>query len=633
MTALAGYWGFGSDGAPDAQVRRMLDGQRQFGEDDPAIATLDTLAIGRRFSVLLPEDVHDRGPQRSEDGRFALVADVRLDNRDALAAALAIDARELPLLCDAAMLLRAWAHWEEASLQHLVGDFAFALWDSQRRRLVLARDFLGQRPLCYASGPGFFAFASMPSGLHSLPQVPYAPATAQLSRFLALSPYAGAETFFEGVERVQPGHFAVISEAGVDQSCYWHPPLDPIRLPSPDDYVDAVRAHIERAVADRLRGGEDRLASHLSAGLDSSVVTGCAAALLAPAGITAFTAAPREGTTLDASSGKITDESIHAALTAGQHPNLRHVVVRDKGVDLEAALDRTYHLYQRPVPNLCNYGWTAAINDTAKARGLRVLLTGDAGNLGFSHSGMELLPQLLRTGRWLRLAKLFRRLRATGVPAKGLMLAAGAPLLPHALWRRFRLRRGEPTTLAEFSLARQGDPEAKLDFTEQPYHDALAARMRAYRTMDPGNFNKGIWGGWGLDVRDPMADRRLVEFCLRIPSEIFLMHGIPRGLAREVARAWVPATVAAEQRRGFQSADWRDWLKSQRAAIADETVRMENVGPAEAAIDLERARKLLEDWPGEEELARPATARLYRAALPRAVSAGHFARRASRSNA
>ena len=109
--------------------------------------------------------------------------------------------------------VEAWGH---EVIDRLVGDFAIVFWDNRRQQLVLARDFLGQRPLHYHRGRDFFAFASMPKGLHALAEVPYVPSQTALTKFLALLPESGAESYFEGVEKVQPGHFVIVIQGGDD---------------------------------------------------------------------------------------------------------------------------------------------------------------------------------------------------------------------------------------------------------------------------------------------------------------------------------------------------------------------------------------------------------------------------------
>src|SRR6185503_20238639 len=147
--------------------------------------------------------------------RFALVADLRLDDREGLARRIGA-ASPPPDAADSALLLAAIERFGAGILQELVGDYAVALWDAAERRLILARDILGQRPLHYHAGPGFFAFSSMPKGLHALSKITRRPDEARLARFLALNPIVGGAGYYEGIRRVEPGHILFVQEGRID---------------------------------------------------------------------------------------------------------------------------------------------------------------------------------------------------------------------------------------------------------------------------------------------------------------------------------------------------------------------------------------------------------------------------------
>ena len=211
MSAIACLWRF--DGRPGVATDcdRMLSAQRVYGPHhgaqwaDDALGADGALAMGRRLFRTLPEDSADRGPVRSRDGRLVLVADVRLDNRDELISALGSDDAALRRDCDAGILMACLERWGDGALDRVVGDFAFALWDSHQHRLTLARDFLGQRPLHFYCGKSFFAAATMAKGLHALADVPYGPDEQAVAEFVALLPQSGPASFFRDIQRVEQG--------------------------------------------------------------------------------------------------------------------------------------------------------------------------------------------------------------------------------------------------------------------------------------------------------------------------------------------------------------------------------------------------------------------------------------------
>lgn len=644
MTALAGFLSFGGGPGPREACARMLAAQRMFAPDGSDIWAEGPVALGRGLFRILDEDRFDRQPLTGGGGRFRLVADLRLDDRAALVDALDIDPGAAASLADSALLLAAWERWGEASLDRLYGDYAFALWDAAERRLFLARDGLGAKPLHYHRAGGFLAFASMPKGLHALPEIERAPDEERVSEFLATFPEHGPRSFFAGVSRVEAGQLVTVEADGrITARRHWQPRPEPLRLPHWRDYAEGLAEQLDRAVASRLRGAGSRVGAHLSAGLDSSAVATSAARQF-PGTVVAFTAIPRLGWDGPVPAGMITDEGAHAARTAAAYPNIEHVRVPPDGRPLIDELDRDFFLFDRPVVNPGNQRWMNAINEAARARGVSVLLTAAMGNLTFSYLGTEGLAELVGRGRWLAAARHMHAMQRKARP--GWLRMAGwalGPWLPERLWIAASglagsSKRNDGSYTALSPERRDAlDIEARaraLGFTAsfRPRADSRALRLWALRRVDLGNHNKGVLGGWGIDLRDPAADRRLVELCLSFPPEAWLADGRPRALAREMLAGRLPPEVANETRRGLQAADWHEALTASRGRLAEEVERLAQVPAAVAALDLPRMKRLVDDWPeGGWELIEIRNA--YNLALLRGAAAGHFLRKASGSNA
>jgi asparagine synthase (glutamine-hydrolysing) len=640
MTAIAGIWSISGSSDPLADCQRMLKAQQIYAADRPICAAIGAVALGRRLFKLVPEDVHDQGPVTGAGGRWTLVADVRLDNRDELAGLLDIPPAEARILADAAIVLRAIDCWEEGAVQRLMGDFALAAYDARRERLLLARDFLGQRPLHFRRCSTSLAFASMPKGLRALPDVPTSADEEAIAKFLALMPESGTQSFFDRIERVPPGHFCLFSRSGFSATKYWNPPPEPLRLRNSEEYAEALREQFDRAVSVRLRGSGGRVAAHLSSGLDSSAVAATAARLLLPEGrVTAFTSVPREGFAARLPRGRFADEGPLAAEAAALHPNMEHVLIRGAGKSPFTDLDRNFHLYDRPVLNGVNHVWAEAIMAAAKARGLTVMLTGSRGNMSISYSGLELLPELLKQGRLLRLAREAAMLRRGGGSAEGIAAHIAGPYLPRWLWRLANRVRGRGMRIEDYSAInpRRAEAlkaeaaEAGLDFNYRPRADPFGTRLWALTRTDPGNYNKGYLGGWGIDARDPTADRGLVELCLRIPAEQFLSGGVTRALARRAFADRLPASLLQETRSGYQAADWHEGLTAGRPEAAVELDRILASPAAAGALDTQLLASLIEDWPQKDWNSHRLQG-LYRLALVRGLTAGHFIRKAEGSN-
>jgi asparagine synthase (glutamine-hydrolysing) len=631
MTAIAGLWRW-SDGVAAQSVAqdcgRMLRALSIYGADDQAQCNYGEITVGRCLSRLLPEDIYDSGPLNTHG--LLLAADVRLDNRDELVAALCLPLKWARQVADSTILFAALERWGERAPDRLIGDYAFAFWESSKQRLLLARDPLGERPLHFHRAKGLFAFASMPKGLHALPDVPYAPDLTRLAHRIAQVRVSGPRSFYEGIERVQPGHLVLVTRTGIVVRRHWNPQRRVLLLKKPEEYAEALCEVLDQAVSSRLRG-VGVVASQLSGGLDSTSVTAAAARLQAKHGrrVVAFTAAPRADYDGRPSVNRFGDESSHAAAVAALYDNIDHVVLRSDGHSPLADLDSNIHLYDKPVLNACNAVWMARIYACAQVRGIRVMLSGELGNATISYNGRALLAEMFASGhlaRWLRESTHLTRLGWASWA--GVLRQTMGHWLPRELLARIERRRVASSAAA---LRRAPLPKSQLEGFERLRQsaddlpsDSWGYRLEWLRRIDRGNENMGALAGWGIDRRDPTSDRRLVEFCLAVPTEQYLRNGVPSSLLRRAMRSRLPAVVLDEHRKGLQFADWHEAIT--RESILMEIDPLSACGPVADRLDIPRLRATVNDWP-KEGWERPENIHQYRTVLLRSLSAGHFVRR------
>lgn len=566
-------------------------------------------------------------PNDSAGSRW-IVADLRIDNHDELTCELGLP----QTASDDEVLAHAWARWGFSVVDHLIGGFAFAAWDEQRQTLFLARDHVGERPLHFArpSGQGgIFAFASMPQALCALPSVGRRINLARMAHHLAVLPL-GNQTFFEGIERLQPAHWMKVSRGGIESRRYWHP-IDarPIRYAKDADYVEEFRERFDRAVGARLEGS-DGIASLLSGGLDSSSVTVTAARLRAMKSgrLTSFTAVPIPEYTGEALHGRFGDEGPRAAAVAALYPNIEHLQVHVGGRDPLACWRRDSRLVGQPTFNPTNMLWIEAILDDMRDRGLGVLLHGATGNATISFGGLIGLSDLLRGGHWWRLFQLTRELRTGGHTswhgaaswATGWIVPRWFRRLYHPELHDFSLSYSavRPEIASEYKLKEK----ALTEFYGQET-STTAVRRDFYEFYDPGVANAAVAAGWQIEQRDPTQDKRIFEFCYGIPIEQYLVGGQSRSLIRRAMQGRLPEPTLRSTTRGLQSADWYLTLRAALPQLSMELSRIERSPLARHVLDVERLRTLLDSFPttgyGEHEVSNA-----WHLALTRGIAAGSF---------
>lgn len=620
MGAIAGLWS--TDGrSASAPLERMLAALRPYGPDSAGRWAQDDVALGHRAMHLFPGDVPDRQPLTGGGGRFVMVADVRLDDREGLAEALGLASPLARSTGDPELVLRAFERWGEDCLDRLYGDYAFAVWDRERRRWLLARDGMGGRPLCWFRGPRLFAFASMPRGLHALPEIPYRADEDLLARALDLVPPDPYSTCFRDISRVGMGECVIVTAEGETRRRHWNPAPEPLRLSRAGEYEEALRSELDRAVRVRLpaAGG---VAAHLSAGLDSGAVAATAARLLAPEGrqVVAFTAVTREGAETAGPPGRLPDEGPLAAATAALHANMEHVRVRTDGRSPLDALGWVFDLCEQPILNLCNQVWRDAIYEIAQSRGLPVLLTGQAGNLTLSYKASRPLRERLRARGLAGLLDEVRTLawRHGGAGLGGLVRAIAA-----------RARDPDQGLDASFVNPQRrvelGAPAETLATRRWP--DTRSERLAALRRVDIADYVKGALARWRVDERDPTADRRLVEFCLAIPDEQFRLGGIPSSLARRAMADRLAPTALRQRARGLQAADWHSGFADPKRELGAAVARLAGCRETARLLDIGRLQETVDRWPAAGWHEAGVT-RLYRHELLRALSNGDFLGRA-----
>lgn len=510
----------------------------------------------------------------------------------------------------ATLLLLAYRAWGLDFADRVPGTLACAIWDAAARRLILVRDSMGVEPLHYTRSAGRWLFAPMPSALLTDPEVTPAPDMETLALSIAELPVTGSATGYAGIRRVLPGHATVIADDTVREHRHWHPDRIPtLRLASRADHVAAVTETLEKAVAFSLPPSGP-VAAELSAGFDSGAVTALAARILARQGrrLVAYTGVPARAIPPDAYPGLLTDEGDLAAALAARFANVEHVRVPGNQGSLFADCDRrrlTYEQVERMSPNGI---WSGAILRDARRRRIPVLLEGGAGNVTFSYHGLYHLCALAGSGRFVSLARAVWSLGRHGNPTRlGLAnhaLAPWVPLAPVRMAKRLTGRRA-PTGLDDLAL----NPETArrtgvLDRLLAGAHEDVRAMRgdgRSWRVAmlgDPG-VAAGVRRVSGVDVRDPTADRRVVELCLSIPDDRYLdlETGETRAIARDLLRGLVPDTVVATRQRSIQSADWPDRLHEARADIEAEIAWMEASPLARHFLDVPRLRRLVDQWP------------------------------------
>jgi asparagine synthase (glutamine-hydrolysing) len=391
MSGIAGI--INLDGAPvDGELlERMTGAMKARAPDENNIWVSGNVGFGHAMLRISPESKHEHQPC-TLDGQVSITADARIDGRVELIAKLRSAGCEVRQDApDVEVILHAYSAFSESFLEHLIGDFAFALWDNRRKKLICARDHFGVRPFFYVKTDKIFLFASDLDALLNHTSVSRELDEEAIGDFLLFGSRQDPEaSTYRNIRRLKAASRIGITQEGFCIRQYWAFSLhNEILYRSNSEYVEQFQALFRQSVEDRMGG--DHIALELSGGMDSTSIAALAAANAKTTGrmLSAYTITCHDLLPDD-------QEGYFAGMAASfmKLP----LVYQSKGD--YALFERLDAPQFRSAEPLANPDWAMGYDnyEAVTRRGARVLLSGQGGDAVFGGSGDYYL-ELLRRGR------------------------------------------------------------------------------------------------------------------------------------------------------------------------------------------------------------------------------------------
>ena len=597
-----------SGAAPDrALLARMTEALAHRGPDGAGYFVHEAAALGhRRLSII---DVEGGAqPMGNEDGSVQVVFNGEIYNFVELRKELVELGHTFRTRSDTEVIVHAYEQWGDRLVERLNGMFAFALYDLAARRLLLARDHLGIKPLYYTTIGTQFVFASEIKALlkhEGLRREVDPEALAELFTFRYVP---SPKSLIRSVFKLPPGHVMRVSRHGVDVERYWN------RIPRPqvgrdvDELVEEYQELLEQTVRLQLRS-DVPLGLFLSSGVDSG-------ALLAL--MSRRSARPVQAFTIDFENGEATNESTDAARIAQRH-GAHHRCLTVTADDYAAYFDRYMHDVEEPV----GHEAAPAFYFLSKLAGehVKVALTGQGADEPWAGYGRYV---------GVRLSTLYARLPVAMTQALS-AFAATTPL-PVERLKRGVIALGERDVLMRFvKIYSFFSAEMKAEL----YRDALKTRLESAahapadciralqkevahldplsqmlyidtRTNLPDDLlmvgDKTSMAN-SLEVRVPFLDRRLVEFIESLPPGLKLRGTTGKFLHKKALLKWLPRSDVYRQKKGFANPIGR-WLRTSMRPLVDDCL-LSGTSMIASHFDPAMVRRIVEaDRQGKESYTR-----------------------------
>ncbi len=562
-------------------VGRMAAVTVHRGPDDEGHYTDAHVALGmRRLSIIDVAGGHQ--PIPNEDGTLQVVCNGEIYNYRELGAALEAKGHRFRTRSDTEVLVHLYEEHGDDLVRHLNGMFAFALWDTRRRRLLLGRDRLGIKPLYYRQERGRLLFASEAKAILTVADAAPAVDPAGLHHYLALGYTPAPGSFLRGIHKLPPGSLLVTERGQVRTVQFWIPRAEPSETLDETEWAEAFLATMDRAVAAQMVS-DVPLGAFLSGGIDSSTIV----ALMAR-----HSARPVKTYAIGfaGASGADYYNELPWARRVAQVFGADHREILVKP-DVATLLPRLLWHMDEPVAD------TALITTYLVAEFARqdvtVILSGVGGDELFGGYRRYLAPHYdrawARLPRWLRDRVASRVVRV--LPSdrhspigdlarhvRAYVLSYGRPLeeryrsyvqvFPRSLLPGLLREPVEtPDRLAAaFAAAADGDALSRMsrvDLLTQLPDDLLLLTDKM--TMAAS-----------VECRVPFLDNTIVDLALRMPSALKIRGGRLKYLVKRALSGLLPAEVLARRKRGF-GAPAGAWFRTELAPLVHALVSRETV--------------------------------------------------------
>jgi asparagine synthase (glutamine-hydrolysing) len=584
-----------SDPVDRVAIERMTEALAHRGPDDAGYFVKGRVGLGhRRLSII--DLSGGKQPIFNEDRSAVIVFNGEIYNHRDLATALAAAGHTFKTRSDTETILHAYEEYGDDCVDRLRGMFGFAIWDSRKRRLLLARDRLGVKPVYYYRNSHFLAFASEIKSLLEIASVPREVNPEAFDMYLSLRYAPGPQTMFKNIFRLQPGHILVADDSGVRTKKYWDIDYSDPEPRSPECLLEQFRELLEESVRLRLLS-EVPLGVFLSGGLDSSAILATMSKIVGGDRVKTFSV----GYEASGAEEEKANEFDYARLAADAFASEHHEFRLDARNFAEFVPDLVSYLDEPLADPSCIPLYF--ISKLAREH-ITVVLSGEGAD--------EILAGYGIYGRMLALDRIY-----AGSGVLGGLAPWIARLTPSERLRHYVRMCGQPLGTRYRGVSRGFSAEGKLRLVGKDRMDRSEQRLREtfggyFKTVEKASpldrmlyVDAKVWlpddilikadkmtMANALELRVPFLDHKLVEFAATLPNASKIHGKGGKKLLRSAMRGVLPDAIIDRPKKGFPIpiGSWlrtslrqftRDHLLARDAACSryvdrDETSRLVN---------------------------------------------------------
>lgn len=570
MCGIAGRFNYDARQPVDRRIlANMTDVLAHRGPDASGYHVEPGIGLGHRRLSIIDLSTGDQ-PVSNEDGTIWTVFNGEIYNFAEVRAVLSSLGHCFRTGSDTEVIVHGYEEWGERCVERFRGMFAFAVWDARRRRLMLARDRVGVKPLYYAALPGGVVFGSELKALLEDPDVPREWRPEALDAYLTLLYVPAPATIYRAIDKLPPAHVLIAENGSVRTARYWDLTFTGGTRPRHEsEYLEELDALLRESIA--LRQISDvPLGAFLSGGIDSSAVA-------------AYMAETSHRPPVTISVGfdeRRYDEVAHARRVAEHlgcefHP-------RTVTPDVASLLPKLAWHFDEPFADSSAVP-TYYVSKAAREL-VTVALSGDGGDelwAGYARHRIESREQRARAALGPIAGAAGRLAHALPLSVKGaraLRHLAVDPAQAYALKHAYGMFEADARRQlysGDFA-ATVGDTDPLATFrylygrcrSSEPLDHALYVDVHTYMVDDILTKVDRMSMAVSLEARDPLLDHKLLEFAARVPMALKLKNGRGKYLLRKVLEPRIPSEILERGKHGFE-APIGEWLRGPLAPMVD----------------------------------------------------------------
>lgn len=568
--------------------------------------------------------------------RLKIIANTVLTNRTELYEKFGVLPSERKKITDAQLILKSYEKWGEDCVEHLVGDFAFAIWDEQNKKLFCSRDHLGNSTLFYYKDKIRFIFASEPKDILCLENVEKKFNKNKLAIFLLPEPhtYLTDESWFENITPFPAGTSLTIDKFGIKTRKFWKPKTQkPLRFKKDEDILEAFRELFFEIIGSYLEGN-NHPASLLSGGLDSSSIVSVAANILEKQNQEFNVFA---GVLANENDQQFTDERYFIdQFRSFQNIKINFVSVPEAGPFSD--LEELFEHFDSPFVTSRHYLYTA-FNKEAFNLGAKTLFDGSFGETGATFHGTGGFAEMFTKLHWRTLWRELKLRKEIYNDSIKYNIRANVlnPLLPTFL---INLRHGKFQTKI---------PDSHPCFLQKDFAQNLLKNIKVEKyikhRMSPNTqenqinelmfmqekmseFPSSILGSHPVEIRYPFLDKRLIEFSLAVPLHLKMRDGYYRYLIRAALDKILPPKIQWRTTKTPFSPDYMRRFNRQIEGVRELLAEIKPSDPLRDVLDIEKI-KYWANLPIADTERYTKTEKIARDQIPQAIYLIYFLRKFS----